>query len=47
MPRLSALDVLIILALVGLLVFIGSKEFPLYSGRSVPVPSPTTVEQTS
>ena len=42
MPRLSALDVIILLALLALLVFVGRQEFPLYQGRSVPIPSPTS-----
>ena len=47
MGRLSPFDVIIILALVALLIFVGSREFPLYGDRVFPAPSPTTSGQAS
>lgn len=47
MARLSALDVVILLLLLALIVFVGTKEFPRYHGRSIAVPSPTSADQAS
>jgi len=47
MARLSAVDVIIILAVLALLVFVGTREFAQYGERVFPEPNPTAAAGTS
>jgi hypothetical protein len=40
MRRLNLLDVLIVAAVIGLLLFLGSKDFPRYAQRTLRPPAP-------
>jgi len=44
MRRLGLIDVLVILAVLALLVFAGSKEFHRYDGRTITPPATATAQ---